>query len=134
MADLLEDKSITLPKALSAGLVAITIVGSIYWFLSEVATELEQHFHIWSHTPKQLAELQIEVKQHPAMMIAMIMTFPFFGIMGIVLVLPLGVYVTDHAAFQNLNVLRPDHYMRLLVRVYKALIADGDGKLKGKNL
>ena len=41
---------------------------------------------------------------------------------------------SDHAPFQSLDVARPDHYMRLFFRVYKAWMGASGGKLKAKDL
>ena len=103
---LLEEKSAPLPKALQAGLVGIVIAGSICLFLNELSSELENHFHLWNHTAQQVEELQQEFKSHPALLLGLLALFPLSAIAGIVLILPLGVYLTDHAAFQGLSPLR----------------------------
>ena len=103
---LLEEKSAPLPKALQAGLVGIVIAGSICLFLNELSNELENHFHLWNHTAQQVEELQQEFKSHPALLLGLLALFPLSAIAGIVLILPLGVYLTDHAAFQGLSPLR----------------------------
>ena len=50
------------------------------------------------------------------------------------LVIPLLMYVTDHTPFQSLNPLRPDHFARLVVRVYTAWLSNPGGKMKAKDL
>ena len=52
----------------------------------------------------------------------------------LVLVIPLLMYVTDHTPFQSLNPLRPDHFARLVVRVYTAWLSNPGGKMKAKDL
>ena len=100
---LLEEKTAPLPKALQAIGVGIVIAGSIFLFLSELSKELENHFHIWNHTAQQAEELQQEFKSHPALLLGLLALFPLSAIAGIVMVLPLGVYITDHAAFRALS-------------------------------
>ena len=100
---LLEEKTAPLPKALQAIGVGIVIAGSIFLFLSELSNELENHFHIWNHTAQQAEELQQEFKSHPALLLGLLALFPLSAIAGIVMVLPLGVYITDHAAFRALS-------------------------------
>ena len=100
---LLEEKTAPLPKALQAIGVGIVIAGSIFLFLSELSKELENHFHIWNHTAQQAEELQQEFKSHPALLLGLLALFPLSAISGIVMVLPLGVYITDHAAFRALS-------------------------------
>ena len=52
---------------------------------------------------------------------------------AIFLLIPLFIYITDHAAFTTLSMLRPDHYGKLVWRVYAGWIASG-GKLASKDL
>ena len=76
-----------------------------------------------------------EMQAHPLQLIGLVACFPILSFLGLFLVIPLGPYVADHAPFTNLNVARPDHYVRLLSTVYKAWAASEDGKLKiGKDL
>tara|TARA_B110000046_G_C12610612_1_gene240658 strand:- start:1 stop:159 length:159 start_codon:yes stop_codon:yes gene_type:complete len=51
-----------------------------------------------------------------------------------VLIIPTFIYVTDHAPFQSLSILRPDHYFKIVVKVYKAWASSAGGKLKMKDL
>jgi hypothetical protein len=64
----------------------------------------------------------------PAMMMMMMMLGPC-SLAGVVLymglVIPLGVYVFDHSAFQSLNVLRPDHFVRMVANVWRAWAPTG---------
>ena len=62
-----------------------------------------------------------------------IISLPLGTAIAIALVIPLGVYLTDYAAFQNLNVIRPDHYARLVFKVHKAWISS-NGKLSSKEI
>ena len=59
----------------------------------------------------------------------MIALYPILTLLGMLLIIPLGIYATDHSPFQKLNVLRPDHYVRLAVMVYRAWGQSGNGKL-----
>ena len=91
---------------------------------------VEDHFHIFNHTA---GENVIEFRAHPGMFIGLLACFPIFSMLGLLLVLPLGPYCADHAAFQNLRIIRPDHYVRLCVKVYTAWTV-GNGKLASKDL
>jgi hypothetical protein len=62
----------------------------------------------------------------------MIALYPILTILGMILIIPLAIYVSDHTPFQGLNVLRPDHYSRLLFMVYRAWSQSGTGKLNIK--
>jgi hypothetical protein len=100
---LLEEKNAPLPKALQAIGVGIVIGGSICLFLNELSNELENHFHLWNHTAQQAEDLQQELRSHPALLLGLLALFPLSAIAGIMMILPLGVYITDHAAFRALS-------------------------------
>lgn len=51
----------------------------------------------------------------------------------LILIIPLFMYVSNYSALQSLVLPRPDHYVRLLVRVYSTWISEG-GKLKDKHM
>ena len=127
---LLEEKGISKGKAFEALLVAFLIVGGISYTLHLVSFEMEEHFHIFNHT---LSEDVEEFKAHPAMLLICLMSFPILTMIGLALVIPLGPYVFDHAAFQSMHVVRPDHFLKVVFKVYSAWIAN-DGKLKAKDL
>ena len=91
---------------------------------------VEDHFHVFEHT---VAENADEVRRHPASLLGLMACFPILAMLGLLCLLPLGPYVGEHAAFQGLHVLRPDHYARLVTRVYSAWFAS-DGKLSKKDL
>ena len=128
---LLEEKSITMPKLAQAIAMALLVVGSGTFFLNSLSTSLEDHFHIFNTT---LDPEHREMKVHPLQLVGMVALFPVIAASMLVLLIPLLVYVSDHAALQALNPLRPDDYARLLHKVYAAWIAGGDGKLKMKEL
>ena len=127
---LLEDKSIPLAKAVEALVVLIGIVGSVCYILYLVSLEMEKEFHVLEHTA---SENVAEVRRHPAEAIRLMALFPVLAIVGLALVIPLGPYVVEHAAFQNLHVIRPDHHLRLCGKVYSAWYAT-NGKLASKDL
>ena len=131
---LLEEKKAPRDKVIQAAVAFFVIVGVIIFFLTEVATEIEQTFHVFHHNKQQEEELKQEIKLHPGMAIAMVAVFPVTAITGIALVLPLAVYVQDHTSFQKLTPLNPLHYGQIVFRVYRAWAAGGDGKLKAKDL
>ena len=91
---------------------------------------MEVHFHIFNNT---LTEDMDEFRAHPGMLVGLLACYPLLSMLGLALVIPLGPYCAEHAAFQHLNVLRPDHHLRLCYKVYKAWIAT-DGKLSKKDL
>ena len=91
---------------------------------------VDTHFHIFH--PKQA--VRDEKQPSFAILIALVAMYPLLSVAGLGLVIPLLVYVGDHAPFQSLDVLRPDHYAKLLVRVYRAWASSKGGKLKGKDL
>ena len=70
----------------------------------------------------------------PGLLIALVLMYPLLTILGMVLIIPLVMYVTDHAPFQSLNMLRPDHFIQLVVQVYRAWLSSAGGKLKPKDL
>ena len=133
-SSLLEDKSAPTDKKVQAAVVAFFVIGAVCLFLGEISNEIENTFHVWNHTAAQAEELKREMKTHPAMVLGLIAIFPLTAILTIVMILPLGVYVTDYAAFQNLSPVRPDHYIKVCFKVYRAWFAGGDGKLKAKDL
>ena len=91
---------------------------------------VEEHFHVFDHTARENIQ---EAKRHPGMLLVLTMSFPLLSMLGLLLLIPLGPYVTEHAAFQNLHVLRPDHHLRLCVKVYTAWTA-ANGKMSKKDL
>lgn len=70
----------------------------------------------------------------PPLALLLTMLLPLTALLLITALLPLLVYVADHAPFNDLVMPRPDHYARLVVRVYTAWIGANDGKLKEKNI
>ena len=67
------------------------------------------------------------------MLIALIACYPLLAILGLFMIIPIGPYVSEHAAFQNLDIARPDHYVRALMKVYSAWF-QAKGKLSKKDL
>jgi len=70
---------------------------------------------------------------NPREIMMVTLAFPLSGMSAIFLLIPLIVYVFEHAAFASLSMLRPDHYGKLVWRVYARWIAT-DGKLASKDL
>ena len=127
---LLEDKSIPRSKALQAAATGSTIIFTIAYVLHIVSYELELHFHIFNNT---VTEDMAEFKAHPGMLVGLLACYPLLAMLGLALVIPLGPYCSEHAAFQDLSVIRPDHHLRLCLKVYSAWMAT-DGKLSKKDL
>ena len=127
----METKSAPPAKMAEAAVVALTVVGLIAYTLHHVSVEMEEHFHIFSHTLKEDVQ---EFKRHPGMLIVLMASFPILSMSGLLLLIPLGPYCAEHTAFQNLHVVRPDHHLRLCFKVYKAWLGTSNGKLDGKDL
>ena len=74
------------------------------------------------------------MKAHPGLLLGYLAMFPLLSMLAIVLLLPLAPYCSDHAPFQSLDIARPDHYVRVFVKVYSAWMSASGGKLKAKDL
>ena len=61
-------------------------------------------------------------------------TYPVVAFVAMLLIIPVLIYATDHAPFQSLNLLRPDHFARLLFKVYSSWAGSANGKLKAKDM
>ena len=127
---LLQKKGIPTGKAVCAATVALLIIGSIGYYLHTVWDEMESHFHIFHPNAE---DIQV-MRKHPLELLKLVVQFPLLSILGMALVLPLGPYVTEHEAFQNLNPLLPHHYVKLVTKVYSAWSNASGGKLAGKDL
>ena len=92
--------------------------------------ELEVAFHIFHRNPAATPS----APPSGTLLFALIALYPLVTIATLVLVIPLLMYVTDHTPFQSLNPLRPDHFARLVVRVYTAWLSNPGGKMKAKDL
>ena len=108
------------PPARIAGAIVIGLILAITWYrmLHEVVEVIEGH-----HEPKG------SKKMIPLYLISL----PLGTATALAMLIPLGVYLSEYAAFQNLNVWRPDHYARLVYKVHKAWISS-NGKLSSKEL
>ena len=91
---LLTSKGAPPTALLSAIALGLAIVGSMWWLVHELQ---EHHAHAMEGN-------------HPVPMPLLTLAFPLSAMTVLALEIPLFMYVTDHAAFQSLNVLRPDHY------------------------
>ena len=101
---------------------------------SHHAAAVEVHFHIFHpENAKPNPDGSAPVAR-PGLLIALVLMYPLLTILGMVLIIPLVMYVTDHAPFQSLNMLRPDHFIQLVVQVYRAWLSSAGGKLKPKDL
>ena len=115
---LLQDKRTPPARAASAAAIALLVIGAVCYLLNRVHSKLES-----AHgSADAVAALKLTA------------CYPLLTVVGLILVIPLGVYVTDHAPFQSLNLMRPDHYARLVLRVHKAWLGASDGKLQAKEL
>ena len=99
-----------------------------------LAAAVEVHFHIFHPENAKPNADGSAPEARPGLLIALVLMYPLLTILGMVLVIPLAMYVTDHAPFQSLNVLRPDHFIQLVVQVYRAWLSSAGGKLKPKDL
>lgn len=59
--------------------------------------------------------------------------FPLFGAGAVLLIIPLGVYLTNQGDFPDINPIIPTHYFRLARRCLVAMI-ENEGKVSGKDL
>ena len=128
MSGLLEDKRVPAIKAVEAAVVALSIAGFTYFALNGVGEFMENHFHILDPNADHS-----EIKVHPGMLLLALMCFPILGAGTLALIIPIAVYVGEHAAFNDLHILRPDHFCIVLARVYRSWAAT-NGKLATKDL
>ena len=115
--------------ALALGLFAIIFV-AVFGALSLVSVEIEEHYHIFHPKAKKVDDHD----KSAGLFIFLILLYPLLTALGLVLAIPLLVYVSDYAPFQNLNLLRPNHYAKLLKVVYTTWLNAEGGKLKSKDL
>ena len=127
---LLAEKKVPPIKALEAAFLAVSIIGTVAYVLIEISEFMESSFHILEHSTSENAH---ELKVHPGYFLGAMMSFPILGAGSLGLVIPLAVYVADHAAFNDLHVIRPDHFGKLLSRVYRSWAAT-NGKMATKDL
>ena len=130
-SSMFEDKKAPTHLVVAAFAQALMIAGVIISILGYVSHYLEEHFHIFH--PDQAAVASMGKKPSGSVLVALIALYPLLTIIGLVLCVPLFVYVGDFAAFQSLRPWRPHHYVRLVRHVYAAWIGSG-GKLKSKDL
>lgn len=117
--ELLEEKSLPPRRAAEVAALVLAIVGSLTLALCVVHDRIIE---------------AATAGADPLRVIAWTACYPLLTLLALALVLPCAVYVTDHAPFQSLCVLRPGHYAQVLRRVYSAWFGTGDGKLKTKDL
>lgn len=123
--DLLTSKTAPPAKLLSALLIGCLIVGIFYLSLHHGVHGVTEYFH--DHQGKMTRRVVLVLP-----LIAMCV--PLGTVLFFALLIPLGVYIFDHAAFQSLNVLRPDHYLTVVARVWRTWSGAKNGKLNGKDL
>ena len=130
MSGLLETKRIPPAKAAEAAIVALTVIGIVAYSFHHLGEWMENSFHVFDHTA---AENVQEIKRHPSELLGAMMMFPILAATAMGILIPVAVYVGDHAAFNDLHIARPDHLATLLVRVYRSWAAS-NGKLASKDL
>ena len=110
------------PPARVAGAILIGTILAVLWYqlLHYVVDVIEGHHGLRKDNSRLMLPLCI-------------ISLPLGTAIAIALVIPLGVYLTDYAAFQDLNVIRPDHYARLVFKVHKAWVSS-NGKLSSKEI
>ena len=67
-------------------------------------------------------------------MLLCLLSYPLSAAAALFLLIPLVMYVVDHAPFQSLVLPRPDHYVMLISRVYRAWLGVSNGKLSSKEM
>jgi len=119
MTDLLADKRIP-PARLAGALALLAFIVCCYALLLS---------YKW-----RLLEETLEGKAAADMRhLLIIPLLPLSAALLLVMIIPIFMYITNYAALQSFVLPRPDHYFRLLVRVYSAWASEG-GKLKDKHL
>jgi len=131
---LMAEKAASPKKKLVAMGLAAVIVIIVVGLLSFTTYELEQHYHLFHPAAPADATKNADVARGPLLMIVLILAYPLLSVLGMALVIPLLIYVNDHAAFNGLNLLQPSHFGLLLKRVYGTWLSTTDGKLNGKDL
>ena len=111
-------------KIVCAVMLALWIIGSFSLILSAL------HAH---HERTTMQAHQEGGVVNPGEIMLVTLGFPLSAMAAIFLLIPLFIYIFEHAAFTNLSMLRPDHYGKLVWRVYAGWIA-ADGKLASKDL
>ena len=111
--------------------IACTCAGTLalaHFRPSNSVRAVESHWHIFhpDHMPKG--------QKAPPMAIlgVLIFLYPLLTIAGMMLVIPLIMYMTDHAPFQSLNL--PKEYWTLLTRIYTTWAQSTNGKMKVKDM
>ena len=115
----LESKNIPRSRAAGAVLLAL-LVASVLWF--------------WVHKASLILESYFDSKANLLVVWLCIMSYPLSGIIALILLIPIGVYVLDHAPYQSLVLPRPDHYAILVSRVFRSWMGAGNGKLAAKDM
>jgi len=118
------------PRKLAGALSLIALICLSFWYLLHLKwAALETH--LLAHAQSQPSKGK---RRPPTAAIGLTLLFPLSALVAILLVLPLLVFITDHAPYQNLTPIRPDHYWRLFYRVYAAWLGSAEGKLKEKDM
>ena len=87
----------------------VCAVGLATWILSGLWFGLRV---LQEHHEKALDEQKAVHNGGLLDVVIVTMAFPLSAILALVLMIPLFVYIGDHAAFASLSMLRPDHYVR----------------------
>ncbi|KAL3895235.1 MAG: hypothetical protein SGPRY_013567, partial [Prymnesium sp.] len=111
------------PAARAAGAVAMCVLICAGFYLA-----LHHLAHAIPDQPK------LSDPSSRAKLLLLPFALPLGTAAAIGMLIPLGVYLSDYAAFQRLNVVRPDHFVRLLIQVYSVWITSPNGKLSSKDL
>ena len=104
------------PERIVGAAVLALVICVCYWFLLH---------EVVGHVESPSGKLPL---------LLVLLSLPLGTAATLALLIPLGIYVSDYAAFQNLNVIRPDHFGRLVVKVYRAWLTSENGKLSAKEL
>ena len=130
MESMQPDKSAPPAKIAVALLLIVTIVGAIVFSLSTLTDEIEEHYHIFHPQAKKVDDHG----KSGSNLIFLIALYPILSVIGLLLVIPLLMYITDHSPFQRLNLLNPFHFAKLLKMVYTAWSQAENGKMKSKDM
>ena len=129
--ELLESKRAPLGRALTAvamiGAIVLVVAGTLHY----AAESLESHFHLFDKAHEAGPGA---LSPHPGIFLLLLSLYPVLSLLGLLLVIPLLVYMTDYAPFQSLRLWKPNHYARLVRLVYSAWLKAPGGKLEAKEL
>ena len=129
-----DTKRIPPAKLCIAGTYIVIIVAVIFGLLGLTTYEIEAHYHIFHPNANQSDPGVAGSKKSPWLLIGLIALYPVLTIGGMLLGIPLMIYISDYTAFQALNLMKPQHVSMLYYRIYSTWAGAPNGKMNGKDL